>query len=169
MRPLGEPNKLSDRGVRTAGQNRSWSPSHRIHALSGKTLVSQTLNQGLRQAQAQTKMAGISPYSLSSRLILERFGPRFAGFWAINFVVVRVELDYKYPLTSGDRFWVGLNVGRESRIKIAFYQDVYRLPDNKLILKGKVIGTAINKRGRPELPPEVEALMPQLANDIASA
>ena len=49
----------------------------------------------------------------------------------INLVVVRIELDYKYPLTSGDRFVIGLNMLKESKIKIAFYQDIYRLPDNK--------------------------------------
>ena len=38
----------------------------------------------------------------------------------INLVVVRAELDYKYPLTSGDTFLVGLNIRRESPLKFAF-------------------------------------------------
>ncbi len=74
----------------------------------------------------------------------------------INLVVVRVELDYKFSLTSGDKFIVGLNVEKESELKIAFYQDIYRKADNKLILKGRIIGTALNSRGRPELPEEVK-------------
>ena len=77
----------------------------------------------------------------------------------INLVVVRAELGYKYPLTSGDRFWVGLSITRESRIKFAFNQDIYRLPDNKLILKAKIIGTALNSRGRPELPEELDRVL----------
>ncbi len=77
----------------------------------------------------------------------------------INVVVVRAELDYKYPLRSGDRFWVGLSITRESRIKFAFNQDIYRLPDNRLILKAKIIGTALNPRGRPELPKEIERVL----------
>lgn len=74
----------------------------------------------------------------------------------INFVVIRVELDYKYSLTSGDKFRVGVRMEMESPVKFAFYQDIYRLPDNRLILKGKIIGTALNSRGRPEIPDEVK-------------
>ncbi|NOY07489.1 MAG: acyl-CoA thioesterase [Spirochaetes bacterium] len=76
----------------------------------------------------------------------------------INLVVVRVELDYKFPLTSGDRFIVGLNMQRESKIKFAFYQDIYRLPDNKPVIKGKTIGVALNLRGRPHIPEEFEKI-----------
>src|SRR3989339_930054 len=68
----------------------------------------------------------------------------------INLVVVRIELDYKFPLKSGDRFVVGLNFEKESPVRFVFYQDIYRLPDEKLILKGKVTGTALNEKGRPD-------------------
>lgn len=67
----------------------------------------------------------------------------------IHLVVVRVELDYKYPLRSGDQFLVGLNIFRESKLKFTFLQDIYRLSDKKLILKGKVVGVALNQDGRP--------------------
>ena len=77
----------------------------------------------------------------------------------INLVVVRVELDYKFSLTSGDRFWVGVRMERESPIKLAIYEDIYRVPDNKLILKGKIIGTVLNSRGRPKIPEEIEKLI----------
>ncbi len=89
---------------------------------------------------------------------LKQIGIDFAGLarQGINLVVVRIELDYKVPLTSGDRFVVGLNLVRESKVRFAFQQDIYRLPDHKLVLQGKVIGTALNARGRPSLPPELE-------------
>jgi len=74
----------------------------------------------------------------------------------INLVVVRIELDYKFPLQSGDKFYVTAAIERESAVKIVFYQDIYRLPDEKLILKGKVTGTALNQRGRPQIPEEFE-------------
>jgi acyl-CoA thioester hydrolase len=74
----------------------------------------------------------------------------------IHLVVVRAELDYKHPLRSGDRFWVGLNVERVSPVRFAFLQDLYRYPDNRLILNARIIGTAINENGRPKLPPEIE-------------
>jgi acyl-CoA thioester hydrolase len=70
----------------------------------------------------------------------------------INLVVIRVELDYRYPLISGDAFTVRLRMERMSPLKIAFYQDIFRLSDNRLILQGKIIGTALNKKGRPEMP-----------------
>jgi acyl-CoA thioester hydrolase len=77
----------------------------------------------------------------------------------INLVVIRAELDYKFPLQSGDRFAVCLDMVRESPLKFAFYQDILRLPDLKPVVKAKIIGTALNGRGRPEIPAELDRLM----------
>ncbi|MCW8814954.1 MAG: acyl-CoA thioesterase, partial [Chlorobium sp.] len=77
----------------------------------------------------------------------------------INLVVVRAELDYKFPLESGDRFVVCLNVAKESRLKFAFYQDIFRKRDEKLILNAKITGTALNQRGRPEIPEQLNVLL----------
>lgn len=77
----------------------------------------------------------------------------------INFVVVRAEIDYKRALTSGDSFVVGLRLIKESRLRLTFYQDIYRLPNEKLVLKAKIIATALNQQGRPEIPREVEAVI----------
>ncbi len=77
----------------------------------------------------------------------------------INLVVVRAELDYKHSLESGDGFVVCLNMARESRLKFAFYQDIFRENDKKLILKAKIIATALNQRGRPEIPEDFELLL----------
>ena len=74
----------------------------------------------------------------------------------INLVVARIELDYKHPLTSGENFVVQLNLVRESKIRFAFLQNIYRLPDEKLILQGKVIGVALNAKGRPFVPEEFQ-------------
>ncbi len=92
---------------------------------------------------------------------LKSVGLDFAEYTkkGINLVVVRAELDYKFPLKSGDKFIVALNFKRESRLKFAFYQDIYRLPDEKLIMKAKVIGTALNQKGRPEIPVELDKLL----------
>jgi acyl-CoA thioester hydrolase len=80
----------------------------------------------------------------------------------IDLVVVRVEIDYLYPLRPSDRFYVGLNLERVSRLRFGFLQDIYRLPDEKPILKAKVIGTSLNEVGRPFLPKELEALFQNL-------
>jgi len=77
----------------------------------------------------------------------------------INLVVVRAELDYKTPLISGDAFWVGLNLERSSKIRFDFNQAIYRSTDDKLALKAKITGTAVNERGRPFLPDVLEQLL----------
>ena len=89
---------------------------------------------------------------------LKKIGIDFSEYAkkGINFVVVRVELDYKYPLSSGDIFVVNCRMEKESELKIAFYQEIYRKADRKLVLKGKIIGTALNTRGRPEIPNELK-------------
>jgi len=79
----------------------------------------------------------------------------------INLVVVRAELDYKYPLRSGDKFYVQVTANKESRIKFAFAQTIYRVADDKLILKGKIIGTALSQTGRPTIPEELNNILQQ--------
>ncbi len=74
-------------------------------------------------------------------------------------VVVRAELDYKAPLRSGETFWIGLNLERLSPIRFVFLQDIYRRPDNHPVLSARTIGTALNQKGRPCLPPELEILL----------
>ena len=94
-------------------------------------------------------------------LYLRSRGIDFADYArrGINLVVVRAELDYRHPLTSGDRFGVGLDLRRESRLRFAFLQRILRLADGKPILDAKIIGTGIDARGRPSLPPELDALI----------
>ena len=70
----------------------------------------------------------------------------------INLVVVRAELDYKRPLTTGDAFWIGINIEKTSKLRFAFKQDIYHKNDDKLILKACITGTSINERGRPFIP-----------------
>lgn len=93
---------------------------------------------------------------------LKQIGIDFAAYakQGINLIVVRAELDYRYPLESGDTFRIGLNLVRESRVRFAFQQDIYRLPDQKLILNARIIGTAVNARGRPEIPEQLVKLLP---------
>lgn len=94
---------------------------------------------------------------------LRSSGIDFAGLAAqgVYLIVVRIELDFLYPLRSGDRFYVGLNPERVSRLRFGFQQDIFRLPDDKPVLKAKVIGSAINENGRPRLPREILDLIDQ--------
>lgn len=72
--------------------------------------------------------------------------------------VIRVELDYKSPLISGDRFRIDTMMERVSPLRFLFDQIIVRIPDEKLVLKGKIFGTSINRRRRPELPEILEDL-----------
>ena len=82
----------------------------------------------------------------------------FLATQGINLVVVRIEIDYLYPLRSGDRFSVSVLLERVTRLRFRFVQDVVRLPDGKHIARANVLGTAMKERGRPMLPPEIEVL-----------
>ena len=66
----------------------------------------------------------------------------------IDLVVSRIEIDYRLSLTSGDHFVVKLNTLREGALKLIFEQDIYKLPENKLVAHAKVIGVGL-KHGRP--------------------
>jgi acyl-CoA thioester hydrolase len=69
----------------------------------------------------------------------------------IDLIVSRVEIDYKFPLTSRDRFEVRLRVEREGNVRIIFVQEIRRIPDGKLIVQGRVTGVATKNR-RPVSP-----------------
>jgi len=76
----------------------------------------------------------------------------------IYLVVIRMELDYLYSLRSGDRFIVGTDAERVSRLRFGFRQDIYRIPDEKLVLKARVVGTAVDENGKPILLKGLDAL-----------
>jgi len=69
----------------------------------------------------------------------------------IDLIVTRVEIDYKYPLRSRDKFVVRVNIEREGNARLVFVQDIFRLNDEKHIVHARVTGVA-TKKGRP-VPP----------------
>ena len=89
---------------------------------------------------------------------LKSTGIDFASLAArkINLVVVRIEADYKSSLLPGDLFSVSVKVERISPLRFCFIQEIRRIVDNRLIIQAKVIGSALNAYGRPELPKELE-------------
>ena len=76
----------------------------------------------------------------------------------IHLVMIRVEADYLYPLRSGDTFIVSASAERISKLRFGFIQEIFRLPDNKPILKAKVIVTSLNADGQPKYFAEIENL-----------
>lgn len=83
-------------------------------------------------------------------------GIDFAGLYldGKDLVVVRIEIDYKFPLRSRDRFKVAVRIEREGSLKIVFDQAIFRIPDQKLIAAAKVYGVCLN-HGRPVRPETV--------------
>ena len=77
-------------------------------------------------------------------------------------IVVRAEIDYKFPLRSGHRFRVDLRLERVTRIRFAFVQEITCLSEDKLALKARIITAAMDKNGRPMYPRELESLLPDI-------
>lgn len=76
----------------------------------------------------------------------------------IQLVVIRIEADYLFPLRSGDQFYVTAQMERISKLRFGFLQNIYRLPNDKLILKAKVIGASLNAQSQPKYFEELEKL-----------
>ena len=55
----------------------------------------------------------------------------------IDPVVARLNVAFKTPLKSGDEFVSKLYLKKEG-IKYVFYQDIFRLPDMKVVIKATV-------------------------------
>jgi len=66
----------------------------------------------------------------------------------IDLIVSRVEIDYKYSLRSGDTFKVTVTTHKEGHLRLIFEQDIFKLPENKLVSHAKVTGVGLN-HGRP--------------------
>lgn len=75
----------------------------------------------------------------------------------INLVVIRAELDYKRPLTSGDEFYVGVNFSMKDRVRFQFEQIIHRRDDDVVCVQALITGTGMNERGRPSIPRDLAA------------
>lgn len=69
----------------------------------------------------------------------------------IDGVVIRAEIDYKFPLCPGDEFFVRLKLAKHGRLRIVFKQQVVRKADEKLMVNANIT-VAITKNGKPVLP-----------------
>ncbi len=75
-----------------------------------------------------------------------------------DLIITKVEIDYKFPLRSRDRFIVKTGIRKEGYIRLVFFQDIYRLPDEKLIVRAKITGAATQK-GKPSRPDNILSLL----------
>lgn len=98
-------------------------------------------------------------------LFLRSQGVEFADLAArgANLVVIRVEIDYLFPLRSMDTFDVASTLDRVSRVRIACRQSITRA-DGRAIANAVVVIATMDASGRPcRLPAEVEAILTRLA------
>lgn len=75
-----------------------------------------------------------------------------------DLTVTKVEIEYKYPLRSHDRFVVRSTIRKEGHIRMTFIQDIFRIPDEKLIVRAKVTGVA-TRSGKPVRPDSIFSLL----------
>lgn len=73
----------------------------------------------------------------------------------IDAVVIRAELDYKFPLRPGDTFLVRLKMAKQGRLRIIFKQQVIRKTDEKLMVNARIT-TVLTRNGRPVSPEILE-------------
>ena len=66
----------------------------------------------------------------------------------IDAVVIRAEIDYKFPLRPGDDFLVRLKMSRQGNLRLIFDQKIIRKNDGKVIVLGKISGV-LTKNNRP--------------------
>lgn len=87
-------------------------------------------------------------------------GVSFAELTArgIFVVVARVEMDFLSSLASGDDFEVRIRLERPSPLRFVFVQDIFKVPDQKPVLRGRVMAVARDKRGKPCRAPELEVV-----------
>ena len=68
-------------------------------------------------------------------------------------VVAHADLSYKMPLRCGDSFTIKIRI-EHTGVRYIFYQDIYRLPDNKLCLKAVITTTSLIN-GKPSITDEI--------------
>ncbi len=89
-------------------------------------------------------------------LYLKSTGQDFAKLHlqGVDPVVYRAEIDYKYPLRSGDSCISVLKTEKQGNLKVIFYQELYKLPEKKISAKAKVT-VVVLKDGKPIIPDEI--------------
>lgn len=60
----------------------------------------------------------------------------------VDLVVAKLEMAFKTPLKSGDDFEVTVQMKKDG-IRWVFHQDIYRIPDQKLVVRARVDAVAV--------------------------
>jgi acyl-CoA thioester hydrolase len=86
-------------------------------------------------------------------LFLKNVGLDFAHLHneGIDAVVIRAEIDYKFPLRPGDDFFVRLKMARQGNLRLIFDQKIVSKNDGKVMVLGKIT-SVLTKNNRPVSP-----------------
>ena len=97
---------------------------------------------------------------------LQHLGLDFAALHGrgIDLVLVRAELDYHYPLRSGDRFVVTLELQFKRPLRFLFRQGIFRLPERRRIVTALFQGVSL-RAGRPAAVAEVTDALVKASNE----
>ncbi|WP_284450060.1 acyl-CoA thioesterase [Spongiibacter tropicus] len=92
---------------------------------------------------------------------LEQRGLSFAELTLAGTIIVvaRAELDYLSSLRAGEDFIVTVRAERPSKVRLVFHQEIRRVADDSAVLRAVITATAVNERGRPYFPAELEKLL----------
>ena len=84
---------------------------------------------------------------------LEQIGLNFVQLHneGIDAVVIRAEIDYKFPLRPGDHFVVRLKIIKQGNLRVIFDQCIIRKTDDNVILNAKITAV-LTKNNRPVSP-----------------
>lgn len=69
----------------------------------------------------------------------------------IDAVVIKAELDYKFPLRPGDDFLIRLKMKKQGRLRILFDQQIIRKADEKLMVNARITAV-LTRNSRPVSP-----------------
>ena len=69
----------------------------------------------------------------------------------IDAVVIRAELDYKFPLRPAEDFFVRLKMGKQGRLRVVFLQQIVRKQDEKQMVDARITAV-LTKNNRPVAP-----------------
>lgn len=73
----------------------------------------------------------------------------------IDAVVIKAELEYKFPLRPGDDFVIRLKMAKQGRLRVVFKQQIIRKVDEKLMVNARIT-TVLTRAGRPISPQILE-------------
>lgn len=71
----------------------------------------------------------------------------------IDAVVIKSELEYKFPLLPGEYFLIRLKIEKQGRLRIIFNQQIIRKADEKLMVNARI--TAVLTKNKRPISPDV--------------